>query len=114
MIAGMKTGAYVFLNFDNTVCRTFSKPVRNDNGACVGLPVAQPRPGARWQIQQAWRLWVPNSHTLLSSRSMLSRPSHLVDGIQNILRSATRLSACVPGWIGGKKSFDVCRESSMM
>jgi hypothetical protein len=30
------------------------------------------------------------------------------------LRSATRLSACVPGWIGGKKSFDVCRESSMM
>jgi hypothetical protein len=51
-IAEMETGAYVLLNFDNRVCRTFSKPIRNDNGACAGPPVAQPRPGARWQVQQ--------------------------------------------------------------
>jgi hypothetical protein len=51
-IAEMKTGAYVLLNFDNRVCRTFSKPVRNDSGTCAGPPVAQPRPGARWQVQQ--------------------------------------------------------------
>jgi hypothetical protein len=51
-IAGMKTGAYVLLNFDDTVCRTFSKPIRNDSGTCAGPPVAQPRPGARWQVQQ--------------------------------------------------------------
>jgi hypothetical protein len=52
MTAGMKTGAYVLLNFDNRVCRTFSKPIRNDNGTCAGPPVSQPRPGARWQVQQ--------------------------------------------------------------
>jgi hypothetical protein len=52
MIAGMKTGAYVLLNFDNRVCRTFSKPIRNASGTCAGPPVVQPRPGARWQVQQ--------------------------------------------------------------
>ena len=52
MIAGMKTGAYVLLNFDDRVCPTFSKPIRNDSGTCAGPPVAQPRPGARWQVQQ--------------------------------------------------------------
>jgi hypothetical protein len=52
MIAEMKTGAYVLLNFDNRVCRTFSKPIRTTNGTCAGPPVSQPRPGARWQIQQ--------------------------------------------------------------
>ena len=52
MIAGMKTGAYVLLNFDDRVCRTFSRPVRNGNGTCAGPLVAQPRPGARWQVRQ--------------------------------------------------------------
>jgi hypothetical protein len=52
MIAEMKTGAYILLNFDNRVCRTFAKPIRNDNGTCAGAPVAQPRLGARWQVQQ--------------------------------------------------------------
>jgi hypothetical protein len=52
MIAGMKTGAYVLLNFDNIVCRTFSKPIRTGSGTCAGTPVSQPRPGARWQVQQ--------------------------------------------------------------
>jgi hypothetical protein len=51
-IAGMKTAAYVLLNFDNKVCPTFSKPVRNSSGTCAGNPVAQPKPGARWQVQQ--------------------------------------------------------------
>jgi hypothetical protein len=52
MIAGMKTGAYVLLNFDDRVCRTFSKPIRKDSGLCAGAPVAQPEPGGRWQVQQ--------------------------------------------------------------
>ena len=52
MIAGMKTGAYVLLNFDNKVCPTFSKPVRTKKGTCDGPLVVQPQPGARWQIQQ--------------------------------------------------------------
>jgi hypothetical protein len=52
MFAGMKTGAYVLLNFDDIVCPTFSKPIRTNNGTCAGSPVAQPRPGARWQVQQ--------------------------------------------------------------
>jgi hypothetical protein len=51
-IGGMKTAAYVLLNYDNKVCSTFSRPVRNDAGKCTGDPVAQPRPGARWQVQQ--------------------------------------------------------------
>jgi hypothetical protein len=52
MIAGMQTGAYVLLNFDNKVCRTFSKPVRNEDGRCAGVSVTQPHTGARWQVQQ--------------------------------------------------------------
>lgn len=51
-IAGMKTGAYVLLNFDNRVCRTYSDPIRTDSGTCAGPPVAQPQPGARWQVRQ--------------------------------------------------------------
>ncbi len=51
-IAEMKTGAYILLNFDNRVCRTYSKPIRNDHGTCAGTPVAQPHSGARWQVRQ--------------------------------------------------------------
>lgn len=51
-IAGMKTAAYVLLNYDNKVCRTYSKPVRNDGGACAGDPISQPVAGARWQVRQ--------------------------------------------------------------
>jgi hypothetical protein len=52
MIAGMQTAAYVLLNFDNRVCRTFARPIRDGNGTCAGVPVAQPLPGARWQVRQ--------------------------------------------------------------
>ena len=51
-IGGMKTAAYVLLNYDNKVCPTYSKPVRNSSGKCAGDPIAQPKPGARWQVQQ--------------------------------------------------------------
>jgi hypothetical protein len=51
-IAGMKTGAYVLLNFDDRVCRTYAEPKRSDSGTCAGQPVAQPQPGARWQVRQ--------------------------------------------------------------
>jgi len=50
--AGMKTAAYVLLNYDNKVCPTFSKPVRNNSGRCIGEPVSQPKTGARWQVRQ--------------------------------------------------------------
>jgi hypothetical protein len=51
-IGGMKTAAYVLLNYDNKVCRTFSKPVRNSSGSCTGDLIDQPKSGARWQVQQ--------------------------------------------------------------
>jgi hypothetical protein len=49
---GMKTAAYVLLNYDDKVCPTFSHPVRNDNGKCAGDLISQPKPGGRWQVQQ--------------------------------------------------------------
>jgi len=49
---GMKTAAYVLLNYDNKVCRTFSKPLRNNSGTCTGDPIVQPKAGARWQVRQ--------------------------------------------------------------
>jgi hypothetical protein len=51
-IGEMKTAAYVLLNYDNKVCRTFSKPVRNSAGRCAGDLITQPRFGSRWQVQQ--------------------------------------------------------------
>jgi hypothetical protein len=48
---GMKTAAYVLLNYDDKVCPTFSHPVRN-NGKCAGDLIQQPKPGGRWQVQQ--------------------------------------------------------------
>jgi hypothetical protein len=51
-IAGMNTAAYVLLNYDNKVCRTFSKPVRNGTGSCAGDLIVQPRAGGQWQVQQ--------------------------------------------------------------
>jgi len=49
---GMATAAYVLLNYDDKVCRTYAKPVRDRNGRCIGGLRAQPRRGARWQVRQ--------------------------------------------------------------
>jgi hypothetical protein len=50
--AGLNTGAYVLLNYDDMVCATFDRPVRNTGGRCLGDPIAQPEPGGRWQVRQ--------------------------------------------------------------
>ena len=50
--AGMKTAAYVLLNYDNLVCPTFDHPVRDERGLCAGAPVSQEQPGGRWQVRQ--------------------------------------------------------------
>ena len=50
--AGMKTAAYVLLNYDNLVCPTFDHPVRDQRGLCAGSPIPQAQPGARWQVRQ--------------------------------------------------------------
>jgi len=49
---GMKTAAYVLLNYDDKVCPTFARPVRNVRGKCIGDQISQDEPGARWQVQQ--------------------------------------------------------------
>jgi hypothetical protein len=49
---GMHTAAYVLLNYDDRVCATFAQPVRDFGGGCVGGPIAQAQPGARWQVRQ--------------------------------------------------------------
>ena len=51
-IAGMKTAAYILLNYDDKVCPTYAKPVRDRNGRCSGQLVPQKKSGARWQVQQ--------------------------------------------------------------
>jgi hypothetical protein len=50
--AGMKTAAYVLLNYDNLVCPTYAHPVRNDHGTCSGALIPQGDPGGRWQVRQ--------------------------------------------------------------
>jgi hypothetical protein len=50
--AGMYTAAYVLLNYDDLVCPTFDKPVRDAAGKCLGDPIAQAEPGGRWQVRQ--------------------------------------------------------------
>jgi hypothetical protein len=51
-IGGMKTAAYILLNYDNKVCPTFAAPVRDRSGRCTGQLIAQKQAGARWQVQQ--------------------------------------------------------------
>jgi len=50
--AGMKTAAYVLLNYDNLVCPTFAHPIRDQQGKCSGAPILQEQPGSRWQVRQ--------------------------------------------------------------
>lgn len=50
--AGLKTAAYVLLNYDDQVCPTHAAPVRDARGRCAGEPIAQDEPGGRWQVQQ--------------------------------------------------------------
>jgi hypothetical protein len=48
----MATAAYILLNYDDKVCRTFARPVRSRSGRCAGDLVRQPKRGARWQVRQ--------------------------------------------------------------
>jgi len=50
--AGMKTAAYILLNYDNLVCPTFAHPVRDELSKCSGDLVPQEQPGGRWQVRQ--------------------------------------------------------------
>jgi hypothetical protein len=50
--AGMKTAAYVLLNYDDLVCPTFAHPVRDQRGRCFGDLIPQEQPGGRWQVRQ--------------------------------------------------------------
>ena len=48
----METAAYVLLNYDDKVCRTFARPVREKSGKCGGGLVPQEKRGGRWQVRQ--------------------------------------------------------------
>lgn len=50
--AGLRTGAYVLLNYDDKVCPTFDKPLRDVYGSCFGDQIPQMEPGGRWQVRQ--------------------------------------------------------------
>jgi hypothetical protein len=51
---GMRTAAYVLLNYDDRVCPSFAQPVRDFGGSCFGDPIAQAQPGGRWQVRQGF------------------------------------------------------------
>jgi hypothetical protein len=51
-IGGMKTAAYILLNYDDKVCPTYDNPKRESGGKCAGTPIAQKKPGGRWQVEQ--------------------------------------------------------------
>src|ERR1051326_6445236 len=48
----MSTAAYILLNYDDKVCRTYARPVRDSRGKVWGEPVPQAKRGARWQVRQ--------------------------------------------------------------
>jgi len=50
--AGLKTAAYVLLNYDNLVCPTFAHPMRDERGRCAGDLIPQERAGGGWQVRQ--------------------------------------------------------------
>lgn len=52
LTGGMATAAYILLNYDDKVCRTFARPVRDRSGRCGGDPVLQLKRGGRWQVRQ--------------------------------------------------------------
>jgi len=101
-IGGMKTAAYVLLNYDNKVCRTYSKPVRNNGGTCAGDPIAQPRPGGRWQVQQGIAAlgpelahvafvaidveWFLSAEPAKDARSQVRRRQSIIDAIDEVRR----------------------------
>jgi len=49
---GMTEAAYILLNYDDKVCPTFAKPVRDSKGKCIGDPTALGEAGGRWQVRQ--------------------------------------------------------------
>jgi hypothetical protein len=49
---GMKTAAYVLLNYDGMVCSTYAHPVRNNHGSCADDLNSQDELGGRWQVRQ--------------------------------------------------------------
>jgi hypothetical protein len=49
---GLKTAAYVLLNYDDKVCPTFANPVRTEHGRCAGDLIPQNEAGGRWQVRQ--------------------------------------------------------------
>ena len=101
-IAGMKTAAYVLLNYDNKVCRTFSKPVRNGAGSCAGDLIVQPREGGRWQVQQGIAAlgselphiafiaidveWFLSAGPSKDARSQARRRQYILDAIDEVRR----------------------------
>jgi len=40
------------LNYDNMVCPTFARPLRDEDGKCLGDLIPQEQPGGRWQVRQ--------------------------------------------------------------
>jgi hypothetical protein len=51
-IGEMATAAYILLNYDDKVCRTFARPVRDRRGKCAGDPVPHKKHSGRWQVRQ--------------------------------------------------------------
>jgi hypothetical protein len=101
-IAGMKTAAYVLLNYDNKVCRTFSKPVRNGTGSCAADLIVQPRTGGRWQVQQGVAAlgpelahvafiaidveWFLSAEPSKDARTQARRRQYILDAIDEVRR----------------------------
>jgi hypothetical protein len=103
LIAGMETAAYILLNYDDKVCRTFARPVRNSSGRCAGDLVTQEKRGARWQVRQGIAAlgselahmafiaidveWFLSSAPSSSASELSRRRQHILDAIDEVINS---------------------------
>ena len=104
-VGRMKEAAYILLNYDDKVCPTYSKPVRDDNGSCLGDLIRQSEAGARWQIHEGLAAlgseisrvafvaidveWFVKTAPSLDDAAQASRRQHILDAIEEV-RSARK------------------------
>lgn len=113
--AGMKTAAYVLLNYDNLVCPTFDHPVRDQRGACSGTLIPQAEPGARWQVRQglaALGAELRNAAFVAIDVEWFASPAPSLEPPEQIRRAEYILEALDELKTAGKKAVIYTRNAS--
>lgn len=102
----MMTAAYILLNYDDKVCRTYARPVRERGGRCAGTAMPQPKRGGRWQVRQGLAAlgfelrhvafiaidveWFLSSAPPSDALTQASRRQRILDAIDEVKRSGKK------------------------